>query len=96
MKKEIECNITGKVQMVMFRDFVKRNAKSLGIIGEIKNLGDGSVCLIAQGFEEELNKLIVKLNKGSMLSRVDNVEIIWRQPSQEFLSFNIVYEHEHT
>ena len=60
MQKEIEVIIRGRVQMVMFRDFTKRKAGSLGLTGTVKNLKDGSVCVVAQGDEDKLNKFIEK------------------------------------
>lgn len=91
MKKEIKCNVRGRVQGVMFRDFVKRSAKTLGVFGYVKNLPDGSVEILAQGNEESLNKLIEKLHKGSMFSKVQDVEVNWREPQKEHSDFKITY-----
>jgi len=54
MQKGIKAIITGKVQMVMFRDFVKNNANNFGLYGAVENLNNGSVRVIAQGDEEKL------------------------------------------
>ncbi|MCW9054827.1 MAG: acylphosphatase [Candidatus Pacebacteria bacterium] len=89
--QEITCKITGKVQMVMFRDFVQRHARSLGIRGTVENLDDGSVEVVAQGSEDKLKKLIEHLHKGPFLARVLRVDTRWREPSGEFDSFSILY-----
>ena len=91
MQKRLECKIKGRVQLVMFRDFVKRNAVKLGIVGTVQNTRDGSVWVIAEGEEERLNKLLGLLQKGSILARVDIVKEKWVKPSGEFSSFKIVY-----
>ncbi len=89
--QEIECNIVGKVQMVMFRDFILRNARTLGIRGTVENLYDGSVKVIAQGSEDNLNKFIEYLHKGPFLARVIRVNIEWRELTSDFSCFTIQY-----
>ena len=90
MPKEIKAIIRGRVQLVMYRDFAQRKAKSLGIAGIAQNLPNGSVRIIAQGEERNLKKFIGELRKGPVLARVDDVDVIWRDATQKFESFNIV------
>ena len=91
MRKEFRAIVRGRVQMVMYRDFAQRKARGLDIAGAVKNLPDKTVEVVAQGEEEKLNRYIEKLNRGSILSKVENVEIEWREPSQAFEGFKIVY-----
>jgi acylphosphatase len=91
MQREIECIITGRVQMVMFRDFAKKKANSLGLAGIAENLEDGSVRVVAQGGEESLKKLISHLSKGPMLAKVAEITVEWREPKDQFESFIIRY-----
>jgi acylphosphatase len=92
MKKEIECNIKGRVVMVMFRDFAQRKAKSLNLVGTAKNLKDNSVQIIAQGEKEKLEKYISFLKKGPILARVDDISVFWKEPIQKFDGFRIMYD----
>ena len=92
MKKRIEASVTGRVQMVMFRDFTVRSARKLGIFGSVRNAKDGSVEVTAEGEEEELEKLLELLKEGSILSHVDEVKAAWMEPQGEFASFSIIYE----
>ena len=89
--KEIFCIVRGRVQMVMFRDFVCRKARGFELIGYVKNCPDGSVEVLAQGDEKLLHKYIALLNKGSLLSRVEKVEVQWREPSMNFGNFSIIF-----
>lgn len=89
--QEIHCKVVGKVQMVMFRDFVRRHARSLGLTGTVQNLPDGSVEVVAQGNEAELDALIEKLHKGPFLAHVIRVDVERRKPSGSFDGFTIVY-----
>lgn len=89
--EEIEVRITGKVQQVMFRDFVQRKARGLWIVGTVQNLEDRSVKVIAQGTEEHLNTLIAHIHKGPFLARVSRVDVEWREPSGDYNDFTIIY-----
>ncbi len=91
MNKRIECTVSGRVQMVMYRDFVTRSARKLGIVGEVWNERDGTVRIVAEGDEERLNLLIKSLHKGSLLARVEVVAVDWKEQSQTYHSFTIRY-----
>ena len=91
MFEEIKCIITGRVQLVMFRDFAQRKARALEIVGTVENLSDGSVEVIAQGAPDQLKKFIERLHEGSVLARVDDVSVEWRPPSAHFDDFRIKY-----
>jgi acylphosphatase len=88
---EIEAKITGRVQMVMYRDFAQRKARGLKLLGFVKNNPDGSVTVVAQGNKETLDKYIELLKEGSMLSKVENVSVIWKKTASCFGDFHIMY-----
>ena len=70
--------IIGRVQGVFFRDSTQRKATGLGLTGSAINLADGSVRVIAQGNEAEINELLNWLQVGpemSVVERVDEVDI---------------------
>jgi len=90
MTKEIFCIVSGRVQGVFFRDFVKEKAQELGLVGTVRNLEDGTVEAVAQGEEKALNEFIEKLKKGPMFAKVENVAAEWRESSQEFSNFKII------
>ena len=91
MKQEIKCIITGRVQVVMFRDFTKRKAQTLNIVGTVRNVDDGSIEVIAQGSTEDLKEFVSHLEKGPLLAHVAHVDIVWEEPYDTFSSFNIIY-----
>lgn len=91
MRKEFRAIVSGKVQMVMYRDFAQRNARTRDVVGTVKNLPDKTVEVVAQGEETKLLSYIERLRKGSFLSRVEKVDVEWREPSHEFQGFSIVY-----
>jgi acylphosphatase len=89
--EEFHAIVSGRVQMVMFRDFTQRHARRFGIVGTVHNLPDGMVEVVAQGSREALEYLIRDLHKGSLLSKVKEVRVEWRAPQKRFDSFEIVY-----
>jgi acylphosphatase len=91
MEKRLRAKVTGKVQMVMYRDFIQRKAKFLNLVGAVENQEDGSVVVIAEGEEASLNKLIPALHKGPFLARVRDVDINWSESKNEFTDFEIIY-----
>jgi len=89
--KRIECAITGRVQMVMFRDFANRNAKKLGLAGWVKNTSDGAVAVTAEGNEQRLQEFIQRLRRGPLLARVEDIVVSWKDGTGEFGDFHIIY-----
>ena len=68
--------IEGRVQGVWFRESTRRTAQPLGITGHAKNMGDGSVQVLACGEQSALKRLAEWLEQGPPLARVDRVEWI--------------------
>jgi len=91
MQKRLECEVFGRVQLVMFRDFVQRKARARGIVGTVRNNPDGSVSVRAEGDEGKLRELLELIHRGSILARVDRVGEAWAGPLGEFKSFDILY-----
>lgn len=92
MHERLEAIVSGRVQMVMYRDFAQRKASGLKLSGWVKNLPDGTVRLVAEGPREKLDTYMKKLQKGSLLSRVDTVEPKWLPATGEYTRFVIAYD----
>jgi acylphosphatase len=90
-RKEIMVIVSGRVQMVMFRDFAQRKARKLGVVGAVQNRSDGTVSIVAQGKEETLQAYVEHLKKGPVLALVDDVAVDWRDPTETFSAFTIVF-----
>jgi len=63
----------GRVQGVGFRAFVRREARTLGLTGWVRNEPGGSVHLEAQGAEQQLAELRDRLLSRSP-GRIDDLE----------------------
>ncbi|MDB5189148.1 MAG: acylphosphatase [Parcubacteria group bacterium] len=92
MNERLEALVSGRVQMVMYRDFVRRNATALKLMGEVKNLSDGTVLVIAEGTRPQLEKLLKKLRRGPFLASVTDIKITWLPSTHSFSAFNISYD----
>jgi tRNA pseudouridine55 synthase len=88
---EFYAKVYGRVQGVGYRYFVKEKAHNLDLFGYVKNLEDGTVEVLAQGREENLQKLIEELKKGPFLSRVDKLDVVFRKPIHRFNGFKIIH-----
>ncbi|MBI2610599.1 acylphosphatase [Candidatus Kaiserbacteria bacterium] len=89
--EEVRCIVKGKVQGVLYRDFVAKHARHLALTGFVRNTPDFSVEVVAQGYRDKLEKLIEHLRKGPFLARVSDIDVEWRSPLQEFDSFDVVF-----
>ncbi len=69
--------ISGFVQGVGFRQFVKREARKLDLTGYVKNLPDDRVEVLIQGSKENIERLIKTCEKGPFLSEVKNITVDW-------------------
>ncbi len=91
MNERIEAMVSGRVQMVMYRDFACRKARGLKLVGEVKNLPDGSVRVVAEGPRDILQAFKEKLRSGPLLAKVESVSVSWYPATGTYKSFAIVY-----
>lgn len=73
--------VTGEVQGVGYRAFVRRLALDAGLAGYAENLSDGRVEVIAEGPEEELVALLLHLRRGPAHAAVTAVDESWGEAS---------------
>lgn len=100
--KIVRCHIfiSGRVQGVSFRWWVRNNAQKMDLTGWVRNLEDGRVEIVAEGEKENLRGLIeflvkpdqslVGINKRPPFSKVDDIEVIGEKVKGEFNSFEII------
>ena len=66
--------VSGRVQGVGFRWFVRRGAEALGLAGRVRNLADGRVEVAVSGSPEALSAFRERLRTGPPGSRVSRIE----------------------
>jgi len=90
--QEVKIKIYGRVQGVFFRAEASDKAQELGIKGYVRNEPDGTVAVVAQGDEANVQDFINWCRKGPELASVDNVEVeTSKNPETSFDDFVITY-----
>lgn len=77
---ELHVRVTGVVQGVGFRWFVREKARRLGLAGWVRNLPDGSVEVAASGEEGQIELLRGELRKGPSGAAVEVVAPVSSMP----------------
>lgn len=67
--------ISGRVQGVGYRAFVKSGATKLNLNGWVRNLTNGNVEAVISGPEEILDKWIAHLWRGPLAAKVTDIQI---------------------
>ena len=88
MKKLFSIRIIGKVQGVFYRASACDVAKSLGLVGLVRNEMDGSVYVEVAGDAESLTKFIDWCKQGPPKAKVDHL-IVDEIPMKEYTNFVI-------
>ncbi len=83
--------IEGRVQGVFFRASTRATAVSLGIVGWVRNLPDGSVEVMAEGDSGSVEELIDWCHHGPPGAFVTAVHLERQTATGEFNSFDLRY-----
>lgn len=89
--KRLHAIVTGRVQGVGYRDFVRTQARELQVTGWVRNTNNGDVEVLAEGEDVALAHLVWRLEKGPRGAVVDDVETTYDYPTGEFLDFRVRY-----
>lgn len=82
--------VYGRAQGVGFRFFASRLSKKYNLLGYAKNLPDGTVEIIAQGKEKDLQNFIKEIRIGPTLAKVEKLDILFRKPINIYYNFEIL------
>ncbi len=82
--------ITGRVQGVGFRFFLRQKAQLLDIKGYARNNSNGSLEVVAQSDNKDnLKNFLKECNRGPILASVSNVDISEEEDERTYPSFDI-------
>ena len=76
--ERLEAVVSGRVQGVGFRRYVRGWARKLALDGWVRNEADGTVRLVAEGDRAALDRLVRLLWGGPPHADVAGVEATWR------------------
>ena len=91
MTKRARLVVTGRVQGVFFRWYTKLKAEELRLAGTVRNLPDGSVEVVCEGDEAQVEQLIAWCRRGPDSAHVTSVDVQWQEPQANFRDFTIDY-----
>jgi acylphosphatase len=90
--RRIHAVVHGEVQGVAFREYTRREASRLGLLGWVRNLPDGSVEVVFEGTADQAESLLSWLATGSPFSQVSRVEYKEETCQGEMRPFFIRYD----
>lgn len=73
--RTLKGKVSGRVQGVGFRYFVRQQAQTYGVSGYANNLRDGSVEFLLQGEVSKVQSVLDQIHKGPPASSVDDVDV---------------------
>ncbi|MEI7643480.1 MAG: acylphosphatase [Chloroflexales bacterium] len=83
--------ISGRVQGVNFRAYMRDRAREAGVEGWVCNLNDSRVEAIFEGSRPAVQKLVSWCYSGPVHAEVAKVELTWEAPTGKEGSFSILW-----
>jgi acylphosphatase len=87
--RRLYARVYGYVQGVGYRVFVQSEALRRGLLGYVRNCDDGTVEVVAEGDENQLQELLHSLQHGPTGASVQRVETEYSEATQEWDAFTI-------
>ena len=85
--KQAHVYISGFVQGVGFRAYVRSKARKIGVVGWVRNLSDDRVEAVLQGDRDKIQKVLKYCNRGPFFANVTDVVVDWEEQEEEFVEF---------
>jgi len=82
-RKRVRATVHGRVQGVAFREYTRREAARLGVSGWVQNQLDGTVLVLCEGEEAQVDTLVAWLSVGSPYALVTRVDCRDEEPQGE-------------
>lgn len=89
MRRRIHALVHGRVQGVAFRYCTRKQALRLGLSGWVRNVADGSVELVCEGYGADVGEFVEWLRHGPAMAQVHRLEVdeveLWEQSHEDSL-----------
>jgi acylphosphatase len=83
--RRVRAIVSGRVQGVSFRATTAEQATRLGVVGWVKNRGDGAVEIEAEGTPEQVAELLAWCEQGPPHARVSRFSVEELSPAATHL-----------
>ncbi|MDO8459495.1 MAG: acylphosphatase [Nanoarchaeota archaeon] len=74
MKKAVKLTLTGAMQGIFFKNFMKENAQKFNVTGFVRKLEDGRMEIFIEGDREKVDAMSSICKEGPPHSQIRNVE----------------------
>lgn len=81
--------VRGRVQGVCFRMETVQVAQHYGVTGWVRNRPDGAVEACFSGEQTAVNAVVAWCRHGPAGAHVDDLELTWQTPQEDFRDFQI-------
>ena len=81
-------SVTGRVQGVFFRAWMREQAAELGVTGWVRNCPDGRVDSHVEGEQAAVEQIVERLRRGPPAARVEDVRL-WDVEVCDFDDFEV-------
>lgn len=88
--RSVQIKVYGQVQCVGFRYHVFTIAQQIGLTGWVKNMSDGSVEILVEGTDEQIEVFVPYVKEGPRFARVDELIMIELESVKTTYSFTIM------
>ncbi|HUE47186.1 MAG TPA: acylphosphatase [Aestuariivirgaceae bacterium] len=89
MTRTVRVRIEGRVQGVFFRDWMRSQARSLGLTGWVRNRSDGTVEATISGDPASIDDMVARCRRGPSAARVRDLAIL-SESDESFADFEIM------
>ncbi len=86
--KQAHVYISGFVQGVGYRAYVRSKARKLGLVGWVRNLSDERVEGVFQGEKEVIERLLKLCRRGPFFANVKDIVVDWEDQVEQFSEFS--------
>ena len=86
--KTIQLRVTGRVNGVGYRHYVKKKANEYKIFGFVQNESEGSILIEAEGEHIDIETFLDCCYRGSVLSKIRDVKV-YDLPFRGYVMFEI-------
>lgn len=88
--RKVHLIISGFVQGVAFRQFIKKTAEDLDLTGWVRNTGNNKVEAVFEGEEGNIKNAADKCKKGPFLAEVEDIQLEWIDDEKHYPQFKII------
>ena len=82
--------ISGRVQGVGFRNYLRSKARKLNVYGWVTNAQNGWVEAEFEGQKDKIDQMIKYSKHGPFLAKVSSVKIEWKKEDGKYTSFEVI------